>query len=73
MSKPTLQVLITRYIQARTVARIAAKWGIDLPSYIGARDASMAAFDACVECCAAQPSVMETIAAFRELEAARTQ
>ena len=73
MSKPTLQVLITRYIQARTVARIAAKWGLELPSYAAACGASQAAFDACVECCAGQPTVMETIAAFRELEAARTE
>jgi hypothetical protein len=73
MCKPTLQVLITRYIQARTVARIAAKWGHELPSYISARDASMVAFDACIECCAGQPTVMQTIAAFRELEDARTQ
>ena len=73
MSKPTLQVLITRYIKARTHARMEAKWGLELPSYIQARDASMAAFDACVECCAGQLSVMQTIEAFKYLEAVRTE
>ena len=73
MSKPTLQVLITRYIQARTVARIAAKWGLELPSYAAACGVSQAAFDACVECCVAQPTVMQTVEAFKYLEAVRTE
>jgi len=73
MSKPNLNFLIGRYIKARTHARMEAKWGLELPSYIQARDASMAAFDACVECCAGQPTVMQTIEAFKYLEAVRTE
>jgi len=73
MSKPSLNFLIGRYIKARTHARMEAKWGLELPSYIQARDASMAAFDACVECCVAQPTVLQTIEAFKYLEAVRTE
>jgi len=73
MSKPSLNFLIGRYIKARTHARIEAAWGLELPSYTEARDASMAAFDACVECCVAQPTVLQTIEAFKYLEAVRTE
>lgn len=73
MRKPSLNALIGRYIKARAHARMEAKWGLELPSYIEASRASMAAFDACVECCAGQPTVLQTIEAFKYLEAVRTE
>jgi hypothetical protein len=74
MRKPTLQVLITRYVAARNFVR--ADWslvGMNSAAYAAACRASYDAFDACVECCVGQLSVKETIAAFRELEDARMQ